>query len=35
LEDLKGRDHLEDPSVDVNIILVWILGKWGENLWTG
>jgi hypothetical protein len=25
--NLKGRDHSEDPSVDGNIILEWILGK--------
>jgi len=27
LENLKGKDHLEDLSVDVKIILEWILGK--------
>jgi len=27
LEDLKGRDHLRDLSVDGRIILEWILGK--------
>jgi len=26
-ENLKGRDHLEDLSVDRKIILEWILGK--------
>jgi hypothetical protein len=25
LEDLKGRDHLEDLSIDRRIILEWIL----------
>jgi hypothetical protein len=25
--NLRGRDHLEDPGVDVRIILEWILGK--------
>jgi len=27
LQNLKGRDHLEDTDVDGNIILEWILGK--------
>jgi hypothetical protein len=27
LENLKGRDHLEDLGVDGRIILEWILGK--------
>jgi hypothetical protein len=35
LETLERRDHLEDLEVDEKIILEWILGKWGENLWTG
>jgi len=29
LENLKERDHLEDVSVDGNIILEWILRKQG------
>jgi len=32
LENLKGRDHLEDPGLDKKIILKWILGKQGENV---
>jgi hypothetical protein len=27
LENLKGRDHLEDLDVERKIILEWILGK--------
>jgi len=27
LENLKGRDHLEDLGVDGNVILEWILGN--------
>jgi hypothetical protein len=27
LENLKGRDHLEDQGADGKIILEWILGK--------
>jgi hypothetical protein len=27
LENLKGRDHTEDPDVDGRIILEWILGN--------
>jgi hypothetical protein len=26
--DLRDRDHLEDPGVDVIIILRWIFRKW-------
>jgi hypothetical protein len=34
LENLKGRDHLEDQGIDSRI-LEWILGKLGRILWTG
>jgi hypothetical protein len=27
LENLKGRDHSEDLSIDERIILEWIFGK--------
>jgi hypothetical protein len=33
--NLKGRDHLEDVGIGGKITLKWILGKQGENLWTG
>jgi len=33
LENLKGRDHLEDLGVDGRIILGWILRKKGGTLW--
>jgi hypothetical protein len=33
LENLTGRDHLEDLSVDGRIILQWILWKLGEKVW--
>jgi hypothetical protein len=33
--DLKGREHSEDPGVDVRVILKWISRKWGRRLWTG
>jgi hypothetical protein len=33
LEKLKGRDHSEDISVDVRIILELILGKQGGKVW--
>jgi hypothetical protein len=32
LENLKGRDYLEDIGVDVRIILEWILGKYGGEM---
>jgi hypothetical protein len=35
LENLKGRDHLEDLDIDEKIILERILGKWGGRVWTG
>ena len=27
--NLRKRDHLEDPGVDVKIILGWVFRKWG------
>jgi len=35
VENLKGRDHLEDLGIDERIITEWILGKQGKKLWTG
>jgi hypothetical protein len=35
LENLKGRDHSEDLSVDGKIILERILGRYGGKVWTG
>jgi hypothetical protein len=34
LENLKGRDHLEDLGVDRKIISDWIFGKEGGRVWT-
>jgi hypothetical protein len=31
-ENLKGRDHLEDLSIDGKLILEWILGKQWEGV---
>ena len=33
--NLRGRDHLGDPSVDVRIILRWIVRMWDVGVWTG
>jgi hypothetical protein len=35
LESLKGRDHSEDISTDGKIVLDWILGTYGEMMWSG
>jgi len=35
LENLKGRDQLEDLAIDGRIILEWILGKHSGKVWTG
>jgi len=35
LENVKGRDHLEDLDVDGEITLEWILGKYGGMVWNG
>jgi len=35
LENLREGEHLEGLSVDGKIILQWILGKEGVNVWTG
>jgi len=35
VETVKDRDHLEDPGVDVEIILRWIFRKWVVGAWTG
>jgi hypothetical protein len=34
-ENLRERDHWEDPGVDGRIILRWILRKRDVGLWTG
>jgi hypothetical protein len=33
--NMREGDHLEDPSVDVRIILIWIFKKWNVGTWTG
>jgi len=34
-ENLKVRDHSEDPSVDGGVIIRWIFKKWELGVWTG
>jgi hypothetical protein len=34
LENLTGKDHLEDLGVD-GMILEWILEKYGGKMWSG
>jgi hypothetical protein len=33
--NLKARDHLGDPGVDLRITLRWIFRKWDVEVWTG
>jgi hypothetical protein len=35
LETLKRRDYMKVLGVGGKIIFNWILGKYGEKLWTG
>jgi hypothetical protein len=35
LENLNGRDHLEDLGAHRKIISEWILGKYSGKEWTG
>jgi hypothetical protein len=34
LGNLKERDHLGGPGIDVRIILRWIFRKWDVGLWS-
>jgi hypothetical protein len=34
-ENLRKREHLEDPGVCGKIILRWIFREWGVGAWTG
>jgi hypothetical protein len=34
-KNLKGRDHLEDLSIDGSVILKCVLKKYGVRMWTG
>jgi len=33
--NLRERDRLGDPGLDVRIILRWIFRKWDVGVWTG
>jgi hypothetical protein len=35
LENLRERNHFEDPGVDGRIILRWVLKQWDVRAWTG
>jgi len=34
MENLKGRDHSGNPSIDWRVIFKWISGKQGMKMWT-
>jgi hypothetical protein len=34
-ENVRERNHWEDPSLDGRIILRWIFRKWDVGIWTG
>jgi hypothetical protein len=34
-ENLRERDHWEDPGIDGRIVLRWILRKLDVGVWTG
>ena len=33
--NVKERDHLVEPGIDMRIILKWIFRKWDVGIWTG
>ena len=33
--NMREKDHLENPSVDGKIILIWLFWKWDVGAWTG
>jgi hypothetical protein len=33
--NLRERGHLEDPGIDVRIILRWMFRNWDVGAWTG
>jgi hypothetical protein len=35
LQNLAGRDHLQDTGMSGRVILEWILEKQGGKVWTG
>jgi hypothetical protein len=32
-ENLKKRDHLEEPGIDGKIIIRWVFRKWDMRAW--
>jgi hypothetical protein len=34
-ENLKGRDHMDDPTVNGRITLEWIIKTWDVKVWIG
>ena len=33
--NLRVRNHLKDPGIDVRILLRWTFRKWDVGAWTG
>jgi hypothetical protein len=34
-ENMREREHLENPGIDRRIILIWVFWNWDVWAWTG